>query len=200
MTSPHRAAAHDFLRNWVTVAPALWYMIPVFSGEREVIQHEELHSHGLLAQAILIALQRAVCHGTGCTMIPEGPWSGLVSIGYLSTERQWLDSTTFNGSAEVNWDGEMLAPQGAVSALRSENPRTTITTAEAYKARPTEAKFDLDRYAPTGSACSTILKDRFSSYDGQFFQTAGIGQRLIKTEKPRTGRSRSAPVRASRSS
>lgn len=109
---------------------------------------------------------------------PAGPWSGLVSIGYLSQNGN-TDSTTFNGAFEVNWDGERWHHLLFGSALgKSED---NDTTSEAYKAGY-KAKFDLtDRTYLFGLLDYT--KDRFSSYNGQFFQTAGVGQRIIQTER-----------------
>ena len=104
----------------------------------------------------------------------KGPWSGLVSIGYLSTSGN-TDSTTFTGSAEVNWDGARWHHSALGRALGKSEDK--VTTAEAYKAAY-QIKFDLvERTYLFGLL--DYNKDRFNSYDSQFFQTAGVGQRLL---------------------
>ena len=135
----------------------------------------------LATRGLLCAVLMTVSTGPAWAEDAEedtGPWSGFVSIGYLSQNGN-TDSTTFNGAFEVNWDGERWHHLLFGSALgKSED---NDTTSEAYKAGY-KAKYDLsDRTYLFGLLDYT--KDRFSAYDGQFYQTAGIGQRIIKTEK-----------------
>jgi len=108
----------------------------------------------------------------------EGPWSGKIAAGYLAVNGN-TESTTFTGNVEVNWDRDRWHHQLLGTALgKSENGGTT---AEAYKAAY-KGKFDLsNRTYIFGSL--DYNKDRFSSYDKQIFETVGLGQRIIKTDR-----------------
>ncbi len=108
----------------------------------------------------------------------EGPWSGSVAIGYLSVSGN-TESTTFTGNAEVNWDRERWHHKLYGRALgKSEDKETT---AEAYKAAY-EGKFDLSKRTYLFGLLD-YNKDRFSGYDQQIFEVAGIGHRFIQTDK-----------------
>ncbi len=108
----------------------------------------------------------------------EGPWSGKIALGYLAISGN-TESTTFTGDAEANWDGERWHHKVYGRALgKSEDKETT---AEAYKAGY-EAKFDLTERTYFFGLLD-YNADRFSSYDQQIFEVAGIGQRFIMTDR-----------------
>jgi len=108
----------------------------------------------------------------------ESPWSGKIAIGYLAVSGN-AENTTFTGKAELNWDGERW--HHGLSGKVLGNSVDKETTAEAYQATY-EAKFDLvERTYVFGLL--DYNKNRFSSYDQQIFEVAGIGQRLIKTDR-----------------
>ncbi len=107
-----------------------------------------------------------------------GPWSGKVAIGYLAVSGN-TESTTFSGDAEVNWDGERWHHQLLGTTLgKSEDKQTT---AEAYKAAY-QGKFDMSERTYLFGLLD-YNKDRFSSYSDQFFETLGLGQRVLKIDK-----------------
>jgi putative salt-induced outer membrane protein len=108
----------------------------------------------------------------------EGPWSGKIAIGYLAVSGN-AENTSFTGKAELNWDGERW--HHGLSGKVLGNSVDKETTAEAYQATY-ETKFDLvERTYLFGLL--DYNKNRFSSYDQQIFEVAGIGQRLIKTDR-----------------
>jgi putative salt-induced outer membrane protein len=108
----------------------------------------------------------------------EGPWSGKVGIGYVQTSGN-NDTTSFTGNAEVNWDGERWHHGLLGKALGQSADNDT--TAEAYKAAY-KGKFDLSQRTYLFGLLD-YNKDRFSSYDQQIFETLGVGQRIIKTDR-----------------
>jgi len=108
----------------------------------------------------------------------DDPWSGKVGIGYISSSGN-NDTTSFTGNAEVNWDGERWHHGLLGKALGQSTDN--VTTAEAYKAAY-QAKFDLSKRTYLFGLLD-YNKNRFSSYDSQFFQVLGVGQRFIQTDK-----------------
>ncbi len=108
----------------------------------------------------------------------ESPWSGKIAVGYLAVSGN-TESTSFSVNAETNWDGERWHHQLLGKMLAKSEDKDT--TAEAYKAAY-EAKFDLSERTYLFGLLD-YNKDRFSSYDQQIFEVAGVGQRFINTDK-----------------
>jgi putative salt-induced outer membrane protein len=108
----------------------------------------------------------------------ESPWSGSVSLGYLSTSGN-TDTTSYNtkfgiGYEQDRWKHSFAA--AANGAIESES-----TTAEAYKAGwKSEYSFSEHNFL-----FGTVdwRKDRFSGVDQQITEALGYGRRLIDTEK-----------------
>lgn len=108
---------------------------------------------------------------------PEEGWSGTVAGGYVAV-RGNTESETENFKAELfyntgRWHHSALAT--AVGASQDGE-----TSAEAYKAQA-KTKYDLDDpfYA---FGLAEYNKDRFSSYDYQIFEAAGLGWRVFRTK------------------
>ena len=108
----------------------------------------------------------------------DGPWSGKIGAGYVSTSGN-NETTSFTGKAEVNWEGERWHHGVLGRALGQSVDKDT--TAEAYKVAY-KGKFDLAKRTYLFGSLD-YNKDRFSSYNKQFFQVLGIGQRFIKTDR-----------------
>jgi putative salt-induced outer membrane protein len=108
----------------------------------------------------------------------EQGWSGRVGLGYLASNGN-TNSTTLNFDTAVHFDRDKWHHTGIARVVgKSEDE---VTTAESYKALY-EAKYDItDRNYAFGLL--DYLKDRFSSYDQQFYAVAGLGRRFILTEK-----------------
>jgi putative salt-induced outer membrane protein len=110
--------------------------------------------------------------------VPESPWSGKATLGYLATSGN-TENSTLNSGVEVGFatgKWQHLASATAISASDNE-----IATAEAYglgwksERNLTDTDFLFGRL--------DWRKDRFSGYDSQFSQTVGYGRRLINTDK-----------------
>ncbi len=115
--------------------------------------------------------------------VPESPWSGKATLGYLATSGN-TENSTLNSGVEVGFatgKWQHLATATAISASDNE-----IATAEAYglgwksERNLTDTDFLFGRLA--------WRKDRFSGYDSQFSQTVGYGRRLIHTDQARAQR------------
>jgi putative salt-induced outer membrane protein len=108
----------------------------------------------------------------------ESPWSGAVSLGYLSTSGN-TETTSYNTKLRVGyvsdgWEHSLRA--AANGADESEQ-----TTAEAYQAGwKSEYSFTEHDFV-----FGTVdwRKDRFSGVDEQLTEAIGYGRRLIDTEK-----------------
>jgi putative salt-induced outer membrane protein len=107
-----------------------------------------------------------------------GPWSGIVSFGYLGTSGN-TENTNLNGKFEVGYESgkwSHLATGYAIAASEDND-----TTAEAYGAGwktvralndPNFVFLQLD-----------YRRDRFSGYPEQLSETIGYGRRVIDTGK-----------------
>jgi putative salt-induced outer membrane protein len=108
---------------------------------------------------------------------PEEGWSGTIAGGYVAV-RGNTESETENFKAELfyntgRWHHSALAT--AVGASQDDE-----TSAEAYKA---QAKTKYDLGAPFYAfGLAEYNKDRFSSYDHQIFEAAGLGWRVFRTK------------------
>jgi putative salt-induced outer membrane protein len=173
MTSRAGANAH-FLRESGHSPAVIWYIIAdLFDGQK--LMNKKKLKIGLAILSLVFSLQ---VWGEEAEKENEGPWSGSVSIGYLSISGN-TESTVFTGNAEVKWDGERWHHSVLGRALGKSEEK--VTTAEAYKAAY-QGKLDLSGRTYLFGLLD-YNKDRFSSYDQQFFQTLGIGQRILQKDR-----------------
>jgi putative salt-induced outer membrane protein len=131
----------------------------------------------LLMSLLLSTLAgNAAAHDEPRKEAKEG-WSGTIAGGYVAV-RGNSESETENFKAEVlydqgKWHHSLLGT--AIGASQDDE-----TSAEAYKVQA-KTKYDLaDRYYAFGLA--EYNKDRFSSYDYQIFEAAGLGWRVFQTK------------------
>lgn len=117
-----------------------------------------------------------MAHGEKGEPPPEG-WSGTVAAGYVAVSGN-SDSSTANFKSEVMYDKDRWHHSGLATATGSSQDNDT--SSEAYKAA-LKTKYDLSEiiYA-FGTA--EWNKDRFSSYDHQIFEVAGLGWRAFHTD------------------
>lgn len=124
----------------------------------------------------IILASNAAAHDEPGKEAEEG-WSGSIAGGYVAV-RGNSESETENFKAELlydkgRWHHSLLGT--AVGASQDDE-----TSAEAYKAQA-KTEYDLaDRFYAFGLA--EYNKDRFSSYDYQIFEAAGIGWRVFRTQ------------------
>jgi putative salt-induced outer membrane protein len=107
-----------------------------------------------------------------------GPWYGKVAFGYLAasgnTENANLNSGLEVGYATGQWDHFF----NARAIFASEE---NVTTTEAYEwGWKSELSFSEYNYL---FGRLSWRKDRFSTYESQFSQTAGYGRRLLNSER-----------------
>lgn len=108
----------------------------------------------------------------------DGPWSGNVAFGYLSTSGNTEDTSVeldLNVIYTVKpWTHEFKAR--AYGASKNED-----ATAEAYKAG-WKSKYDFTEFDYAFGALDWN-KDRFSGYERQSFATAGYGRRILNSDE-----------------
>lgn len=113
---------------------------------------------------------------TGAALADDG-WSGSIAAGYVAVSGN-SKSTTGNFKGEVFYDHDRWHHSGLATVLGSSQDNKT--SSEAYKAQ-LKTKYDL-----TGSVYTFGLvewnKDRFSAYDRQIFEAAGLGWRVLNTD------------------
>lgn len=109
---------------------------------------------------------------------PESPWTGAVSLGYLSTSGN-TDTTSYNTKIGVGYASGDWKHALAASATGSDT--NDISTAEAYQAGwKSELNFTAHDFL-----FGTVdwRKDRFSGVDQQITEAIGYGRRLVDTPK-----------------
>jgi len=106
----------------------------------------------------------------------KGPWSGSVSLGYVAVGGN-SDSETLNFRTQLRYDAERWHHILAASAVGAS--QDDETTAEAYRISWT-TQYDLSQ-AIFLFGNADYNKDKFSGYDRQISETAGIGWRAIRT-------------------
>jgi putative salt-induced outer membrane protein len=129
---------------------------------------------GTLACALIGA--QAIAHGEKGSPPPEG-WSGSVAAGYVAAKGN-SDSTTANFKGELFYDHDRWHHSALATAIGAN--QDDETSSEAYKAQ-LKSKYDLTEviYA---FGLAEYNKDRFSAYDHQIYEVAGIGWRVLRTE------------------
>lgn len=112
-----------------------------------------------------------------------GPWSGRLAAGYARTSGN-SESSAANFKGEGRYDRDRwhhilgATAVGTSSAADRESP--SVTTAEAYWAG-FQSQYDITE-AFYGFGAIDWYKDRFSAYDQQLYETAGIGWRVLRGE------------------
>jgi putative salt-induced outer membrane protein len=128
----------------------------------------------LSAVAFMLAAPSAFAQAE--TEEEEGPWSGKVSFGYLSTSGN-TENSNLNGNFEIGYakgKWSHLLDAYAINASESGD-----TTAEAYGAGwLSERAFSETNFL---FLRLNYRNDRFSGYPTQFSQTAGYGRRIFNT-------------------
>jgi putative salt-induced outer membrane protein len=115
-------------------------------------------------------------HGEKGSAPPEG-WSGSVAAGYVAV-RGNSDSTNANLKGELLYDQDRWHHSGLVTAIGANQDNET--SSEAYKAQ-VKSKYDLsERIYAFG--LGEWNKDRFSAYDHQIYEVAGLGWRVLRTD------------------
>jgi putative salt-induced outer membrane protein len=122
-----------------------------------------------------LAVSSALAHGEKGAEIPDG-WSGSLAAGYVATSGN-SDNSTANLQGQVNLDQGRWHHSALATGLGASS--NNDSTAEAYKAQ-LKTKFDLnDTIYVFGLA--EYNKDRFSAYDHQIFEAAGLGWRVYRS-------------------
>lgn len=139
------------------------------------------------AAGILLALLSATATAQDVTTLArtavpdekEDIWSGAVSLGYADASGN-SESSALNARAEARYDKERwhhIFGGTVVSAKQKPIGEEKRTTTEAYWLG-LKTQYDLTaRYYVFGAL--DWYKDRFSAYDHQAYETAGLGVRLL---------------------
>lgn len=122
---------------------------------------------------LFFLLQAAAAQGQTSEQ-PEG-WSGTVAAGYVAVQGN-ADSSSANFKTELLYGTGRWHHSGLLTAIGASQDNQT--SSEAYKAQ-LKTKYDLSEviYA---FGLAEYNKDRFSSYDHQLFEVAGVGWRVLK--------------------
>ena len=107
----------------------------------------------------------------------ESPWSGAISLGYLSTTGN-TETTSYNTKLGVSYESDGW--KHSLSAAAHGADESEETTAEAYQAGWKSEYSFTDHDFLFGTV--DWRKDRFSGVDQQLTESVGYGRRLIDTE------------------
>lgn len=137
---------------------------------------------GLMAapQALAQPAQTQMAAGTLVPAEKERVWSGSLAAGYAKASGN-SESSALNMKGEGRYDaGRWHHSLGGTAIASSSSPNRDepeATTAEAYWAG-WKTQYDItDRYYGFGSV--DWYKDRFSAYDQQLYEAAGLGWRIL---------------------
>lgn len=108
----------------------------------------------------------------------ESPWSGAMSLGYLSTSGN-TDTTSYNTKFGVGYASDKWVHSFDAAAIGADE--SDSTTAEAYQAG-WKSEYNLTEH---DFLFGTVdwRKDRFSGVDQQISEAIGYGRRLLNTPK-----------------
>lgn len=130
--------------------------------------------HSAYRLAVLAGLMLPLALGAQTEEAQEGPWSGSLGIGYVAVGGN-SDSESINVNGELQYELDRwrhVLTASAVGASQDDE-----TTAEAYRAAFT-SQYDLtESVFVFGTA--DYSKNKFSGYDRQISQTAGLGWRVL---------------------
>ncbi len=130
----------------------------------------------IAALGCTLLLMPTLSQAAGAKPLPEG-WSGSIAAGYVAV-RGNSDSTTGNFKGEVLYNQDRWHHSALATAIGSSQDGNT--SSEAYKAQ-LKTKYDL-RETVYAFGLAEWNKDRFSAYDRQIFEAAGLGWRALRTE------------------
>ena len=112
-----------------------------------------------------------------------GPWSGTLAAGYARTSGN-SESSAANFKGEVRYDQDkwhhILGATAIGTSSAANRDSASVTTAEAYWAG-FKSQYDITT-ALYGFGSLDWYKDRFSAYDQQRYEAAGIGWRILRGE------------------
>ncbi|MCC7257510.1 MAG: DUF481 domain-containing protein [Gammaproteobacteria bacterium] len=125
--------------------------------------------------AALVWQGAVLAHGEKGAAAPAG-WSGSVAAGYVAVNGN-SDSTNANFKGEVFHDRGRWHHSALATALGAS--QDDETSAEAYKGQ-IKTRYDLaEKFYTFGLA--EYNKDRFSAYDHQIYEVAGLGWRVFRS-------------------
>ena len=112
-----------------------------------------------------------------------GPWSGTLAAGYAKTSGN-SESSAANLKGTGRYDKarwhHILGGTAVGTSSAANRDEDSVTTAEAYWAG-FQSQYDITE-AFYGFGAIDWYKDRFSAYDQQLYETAGIGWRILRGE------------------
>ncbi len=157
-------------------------MPPGFSARKIILLNQSqsvMFSKSLLA-TILLSITSLLFAQTesapAAAAEPESPWSGNVSLGYLSTSGN-TDTTTFKTAFEVAYERNAWKHTLDGGANGAED--TGVATAESYQLGwKTDYSFTETDYV---FGLINWNKDRFSGVTEQLSESVGYGRRVIET-------------------
>ena len=116
----------------------------------------------------------------------KGPWSAKLGGGYAKTSGN-SDSSAANFSGEGRYDKarwhHILGATAVGTSSAADRDSESETTAEAYWAG-WQSQYDITE-AFYGFGSVDWYKDRFSAYDHQLYEAAGVGWRILRSEAHR---------------
>lgn len=116
-------------------------------------------------------------------VVDKGPWSAKLAGGYAKTSGN-SDSSAANFSGEGRYDKKrwhhILGVTAVVASSAEDRDSPSETTAESYWGG-FKSQYDL---APAWYGFGSLdwYKDRFSAYDRQLYEAAGVGWRVLRSE------------------
>jgi putative salt-induced outer membrane protein len=126
--------------------------------------------------AILILFSGAAYSQAGSPAAEESPWSGNVSLGFLSTSGN-TNTTSYNTSFGILYTKNKWTH--ALDAAANGADESDAVTAEAYKADwKSSYNFNENNYL---FGLIAWRKDRFSGVTEQLSESIGYGRRIIDT-------------------
>jgi putative salt-induced outer membrane protein len=123
----------------------------------------------------LLVAANAAAHGEKGEPPPQG-WSGSVAAGYVATSGN-SDSSNANFKGTLQYDQDRWHHSALATAIGSSQDEDT--SAEAYKAQ-LKSKYDVTEVIYAFGLLE-YNSDRFSAYDYQLFEVAGLGWRVFRT-------------------
>jgi putative salt-induced outer membrane protein len=123
----------------------------------------------------MLGSSAAWAHGEGPGAAPEDGWSGNIAGGYVATSGN-SDNSTASLKGELFYDQGRWHHSALATALGASADNES--TAEAYKAQA-KSKFDLNETLYLFGLVEWN-KDKFSAYDRQMFEVAGLGWRVFR--------------------
>ena len=135
----------------------------------------------LVSQAQVDTKMAAEKMAAGDKKPDAGPWSGTVAAGYAKTSGN-SESSAANFKGQVRYDEapwhQILGATAIGTSSAANRDSESVTTAEAYWAG-FQSQYDLSEPLYVFGSVDWY-KDRFSAYDDQLYETAGLGWRILR--------------------